>query len=374
MAATSIVELKGVGKSFRSADGTARAVLQDVDLRLAEGEIVALLGQSGSGKSTLLRIMAGLVTADAGEVSYRGQPLYGPARGISMVFQSFALFPWLTVQQNVELGLEARGVGAAERKRRADAAIELIGLTGFEGALPRELSGGMQMRVSIARGLAAVRMFHRFLVRESFAREDPTGLVDTPKLWQRIPDVLTQAEVEAMINAASGNDAQSVRDRAMLELFYASGLRVSELVALRLEDVNLESGTVICMGKGSKERIIPVGGKAREVLEKYLGKARLKILNGRKEPAIFISRLGKALSRQSAWKTIKFYARKAGVKKNIMPHTLRHTFATHLLEHGADLRSVQEMLGHSDIATTQIYTHVDKGRLRAIHQKFHPRG
>ena len=228
--------------------------------------------------------------------------------------------------------------------------------------------------VSISRGLAAVRMFHRFLVRESFAKEDPTGLVDTPKLWQRIPDVLTQAEVEAMINAASGNDAQSVRDRAMLELFYASGLRVSELVALRLEDVNLEGGTVICMGKGSKERIIPVGGKARETLEKYLAKARLKILNGRREPAIFISRLGKSLSRQSAWKIIKFYARKAGVKKNIMPHTLRHTFATHLLEHGADLRSVQEMLGHSDISTTQIYTHVDKGRLRAIHQKFHPRG
>ena len=153
MVATSIVELKGVGKSFRSADGTARAVLQEVDFRLAEGEIVALLGQSGSGKSTLLRIMAGLVTADTGEVSYRGQPLYGPARGIGMVFQSFALFPWLTVQQNVELGLEARGVDAAERQRRADAAIELIGLTGFEGALPRELSGGMRQRVGIARAL-----------------------------------------------------------------------------------------------------------------------------------------------------------------------------------------------------------------------------
>ena len=168
---------------------------------------------------------------------------------------------------------------------------------------------------SIARGLAAVRMFHRFLVRESFAKEDPTGLVDTPKLWQRIPDVLTQAEVEAMINAASGNDAQSVRDRAMLELFYASGLRVSELVALRLEDVNLESGTVICMGKGSKERIIPVGGKAREVLEKYLGKARLKILNGRKEPAILSAASGRRCHARAPGRPSSSTPAKRGLKR-----------------------------------------------------------
>ena len=151
--AQSIIELKSVGKSFRSADGSVRSVLQDVDFRLAEGEIVSLLGQSGSGKSTMLRIMAGLVGADAGEVRYRGQPLFGPARGVSMVFQSFALFPWLTVQANVELGLEARGVAPAERARRAEAAIQLIGLAGFEGALPRELSGGMRQRVGIARAL-----------------------------------------------------------------------------------------------------------------------------------------------------------------------------------------------------------------------------
>ena len=148
-----IVELQGVGKSFRSADGTARTVLDGVDFHLVEGEIVALLGQSGSGKSTLLRIMAGLIAVDGGSVRYRGQPLYGPARGIAMVFQSFALFPWLTVQQNVELGLEARGVERKERAKRAGAAIDLIGLTGFEGALPRELSGGMRQRVGIARAL-----------------------------------------------------------------------------------------------------------------------------------------------------------------------------------------------------------------------------
>ena len=151
--ARAIVELKGVGKSFRSADGHTRPVLEGVDFRLAEGEIVSLLGQSGSGKSTLLRIMAGLIAADSGEVRLRDQPLYGPARGVSMVFQSFALFPWLTVQGNVELGLEARGTAKAERARRAEAAIQLIGLTGFEGALPRELSGGMRQRVGIARAL-----------------------------------------------------------------------------------------------------------------------------------------------------------------------------------------------------------------------------
>jgi len=151
--ATTIIDLKGVGKTFKSADGSSRAVLEAVDFRLAEGEIVSLLGQSGSGKSTLLRIMAGLIPADTGDVRYREQPLYAPARGIAMVFQSFALFPWLTVQQNVELGLEARGVAPAERGRRADAAIRLIGLAGFEGALPRELSGGMRQRVGIARAL-----------------------------------------------------------------------------------------------------------------------------------------------------------------------------------------------------------------------------
>ena len=151
--ARAIIELKDVGKTFKSADGSARAVLEGVDFRLAEGEIVSLLGQSGSGKSTLLRIMAGLINADAGDVRYREQPLYGPARGVSMVFQSFALFPWLTVQGNVELGLEARGVAPAERAKRAEAAIQLIGLAGFEGALPRELSGGMRQRVGIARAL-----------------------------------------------------------------------------------------------------------------------------------------------------------------------------------------------------------------------------
>ncbi|MDM0040132.1 nitrate/sulfonate/bicarbonate ABC transporter ATP-binding protein [Variovorax sp. J22G21] len=180
-----IIELTGVGKSFRSADGAARPVLEQVDFRLHAGEIVALLGPSGSGKSTLLRILAGLIGVDAGEVRYRGQPLYAPARGIAMVFQSFALFPWLTVQQNVELGLEARGVAAAERARRAEAAIALIGLAGFEGALPRELSGGMRQRVGIARALVVEPEV--LLMDEAFSALDVlTGerlREDILKLW-----------------------------------------------------------------------------------------------------------------------------------------------------------------------------------------------
>ncbi len=284
---------------------------------------------------------------------------------------------------SVERGLAKNTLMAYERDINVYCAYleKTAGVKSPDGIKHQHISAFMLVQkkgklaaTSICRSLAAIRMFHRFLVRESFAKEDPTGLVDTPKLWQRIPDVLTQAEVMSMINAASGKDAQSVRDQAMLELFYASGLRVSELVALRLEDVNLETGIVLCMGKGSKERLIPVGGKALEAIDKYLGKARIKLLKGRAEGAIFISRLGKKMSRQSAWKIIKLYARKAGVKKNIKPHTMRHTFATHLLEHGADLRSVQEMLGHSDISTTQIYTHVDKERLRRVHKEFHPRG
>lgn len=185
--APAIVELRNVGKSFRSADGHQRTVLEGVDFRLAEGEIVALLGQSGSGKSTMLRIMAGLIGADSGEVRLRDQPLHGPARGVSMVFQSFALFPWLTVQANVELGLEARGVASAERAKRAEAAIKLIGLTGFEGALPRELSGGMRQRVGIARALVVEPEV--LLMDEAFSALDVlTGerlREDILELWTR---------------------------------------------------------------------------------------------------------------------------------------------------------------------------------------------
>jgi integrase/recombinase XerD len=228
---------------------------------------------------------------------------------------------------------------------------------------------------SICRALAAVKMFHRFLVRESFAKEDPTNLVETPKVWKRVPEVLSQAEIESIIRAAQGKSLQMVRDAAILELFYASGMRVSELADLKVNGLNFDVGYVRCIGKGSKERIIPIGKKSRQALAIYCAKVRPKFStkSSAETDVLFLSRLGRRISRQSIWKLIKFYAHKAGIKKVIKPHTLRHTFATHLLEHGADLRSVQEMLGHSDISTTQIYTHVDKERLKSVHKQFHPR-
>ena len=227
---------------------------------------------------------------------------------------------------------------------------------------------------SISRSLSALRMFHRFLVRERLAKEDPTNLIESPKLWKRIPEVLNIKEIEMMINATKGRTWQSTRDLAILELFYASGLRVSELADLKLHSVNLELGYVRCIGKGNKERIVPVGKRATEALAKYCAKVRSKLVKNDAEQSLFVSRLGKRISRQSLWKLIKSYAKKANIKKVIKPHTLRHSFATHLLEHGADLRSVQEMLGHADISTTQIYTHVDRERLKSVHKEFHPRG
>jgi len=227
---------------------------------------------------------------------------------------------------------------------------------------------------SISRSLAAIKMFHRFLVRERLAKEDPTNLVETPKLWKRVPEVLSGAEIEAMITASQGRKWQQVRDNAILELLYASGMRVSELVDLKVENVNTEVGYIRCTGKGRKERIIPIGRRAQAAVKKYTEGVRDKLLKSNFSSSVFLSRLGKRLSRQSVWKIIKQYAKKANIKKTIKPHTIRHSFATHLLEHGADLRSVQEMLGHADISTTQIYTHVDKERLKSIHKQFHPRG
>ena len=227
---------------------------------------------------------------------------------------------------------------------------------------------------SICRHLAAIKMFHRFLVRERLAKEDPTALVETPKIWKRIPDVLSSGEMEAMIKVSQGRRWQQIRDHAILELLYASGMRVSELVDLKVENVNLPLGFIRCTGKGSKERIVPIGKKAREAVQKYSENIRPRLLKANPSSALFLSRLGKKISRQSIWKIIKQYAVLAKIKKEIKPHTIRHSFATHLLEHGADLRSVQEMLGHANISTTQIYTHVDRQRLRAIHKEFHPRG
>lgn len=230
------------------------------------------------------------------------------------------------------------------------------------------------LATSICRCLSAIKMFHRFLVREGLAPEDPTNLVDTPKLWKRVPETMTTGEIEAMINATQGSGWQVIRDKAILELFYASGMRVSELVNLNVESINFDIGYVRCIGKGRKERIIPVGKRAREAVQRYCETSRKRLAKEKSSSILFLSRLGRKISRQGIWKLIKSYARKAKIQKEIKPHTLRHSFATHLLEHGADLRSVQEMLGHSDISTTQIYTHVDRERLKSVHKQFHPRG
>lgn len=226
---------------------------------------------------------------------------------------------------------------------------------------------------SVARRLAAIRMFHRFLARERIIKNDPSALIDSPKLWKKIPDVLSLNEVESLIAQPDIRDRQGIRDRAILETLYATGMRVSEAVNLKLDNVNLGIGFLRCIGKGNKERVIPLGKKAIVGIKRYLEASRPHLLGKRECETLFLSRFGKKISRQSFWKIIKRYARAARIKKPIKPHTLRHSFATHLLERGADLRSVQEMLGHSNISTTQIYTHINKERLKAIHKMFHPR-
>jgi integrase/recombinase XerD len=226
---------------------------------------------------------------------------------------------------------------------------------------------------SVARRLAAIRMFHRFLARERILKNDPSTLVDSPKLWKRVPDALSVNEVEALIAQPNVRDTQGIRDRAILETVYATGMRVSEAVNLKKDNINLDIGFLRCLGKGNKERIVPLGKKAIASIKRYLQASRIKLLKNKECEFLFVSRFGRKISRQSFWKIVKKYAKLARIKKTIKPHTLRHSFATHLLEHGADLRSVQEMLGHSDISTTQIYTHVNKDRLKSVHRQFHPR-
>lgn len=226
---------------------------------------------------------------------------------------------------------------------------------------------------SVARHLAAIKVFYRFLLRERILKTDPTALIDSPRLWKKIPQVLSLNEVDTLLNQPNIRNKQGMRDKAILETLYATGMRVSEAVNLKVENVNFDIGFLRCIGKGRKERIIPIGAKAIQSLKRYLGISRPYLLKKRESEFLFLNRFGKKISRQSLWKIIKKYARDAKIKKPIRPHTLRHSFATHLLERGADLRSVQEMLGHSNISTTQIYTHINKDRLKTIHRMFHPR-
>lgn len=226
---------------------------------------------------------------------------------------------------------------------------------------------------TIARNLASLKTFWKFLVSEQIVRENIATLVETPRTWKNIPDVLNKEEVEKLLDSPPKKGWMGVRDRAILELMYASGLRVSEVKDLKKTSVNLEADFVKCSGKGGKERVVPLGRVAKKAIAKYLEEAREKLSKKTGDDHLFLSRFGKRISRQSLWKMIQKYAQKAGIKKHITPHVLRHSFATHLLEGGAELRGVQEMLGHSDISTTQIYTHVNKEKLKKLHQEFHPR-
>lgn len=226
---------------------------------------------------------------------------------------------------------------------------------------------------TIARRLAALKAFYQFLVREKYLEKDPTANLESPKLEKRLPKVLTIKEVEMLLAQPDASTPAGLRDRAMLELLYATGIRVSELVSLDDIDVHLEGGYIRCTGKGSKERIVPLGSVAIKSVRDYLEKGRPRLIRDREERALYVNHHGRRLTRQGFWKIVKKYAEDARIEKEITPHTLRHSFATHLLENGADLRSVQEMLGHADISTTQIYTHITKGRLKEIYAKTHPR-
>jgi len=226
---------------------------------------------------------------------------------------------------------------------------------------------------TISRNLASIRAFYQYLAREGYVRKNPTINLDSPKLEKKLPQVLTVHEVERLLAQPNCSELLGKRDKAMLELLYATGIRVSEMVNLDVDYVNIDMGFIKCVGKGSKERIIPVGSIALKNLEIYLKRVRGKLVKNPKEKALFLNHHGKRLTRQGFWKILKGYAQKANINKKITPHTFRHSFATHLLENGADLRSVQELLGHADISTTQVYTHLTKKRIKEIYQKTHPR-
>lgn len=226
---------------------------------------------------------------------------------------------------------------------------------------------------TITRRIVALRMFFKFLVAEGHLKKDPSIMVDKPKPWQRLPDTLSYAQIESILNACKTDKPLDIRNKAILEILYATGARVSEVTNLKIRDINLDAGYIRCFGKGSKERIVPIGEEAQDSIKKYFQEVRPLFVKPTSPENVFLSRHGRLLGRDMVWKILRYYARQAGVKGRIHPHLLRHSFATHLLERGANIRYVQEMLGHTDISTTQIYTHIDKERLKAIHKKYHPR-
>lgn len=228
---------------------------------------------------------------------------------------------------------------------------------------------------SMARAFSSLKRYFRYQLREGRIEEDPTALIDTPKLAKPLPSTLSESQVEALLDACDTDDPIGLRDRAMLELLYATGLRVTELVSLEHSQLSIQQGVVRVMGKGNKERLVPMGDEAVNWITQYIESSRPVLMEGKGiSPSLFVTKRGGGMTRQAFWYLIKRYAVAVGIVQKISPHTLRHAFATHLLNHGADLRVVQLLLGHSDLSTTQIYTHVAKARLQSLHQEHHPRG
>lgn len=258
------------------------------------------------------------------------------------------------------LGEEGRPIQELDRE-------DLLGFLAWrvqDGARPR----------STARLLSSIRRFFRYLVREGVRKDDPSAEIEMPRLGRPLPRSLGEAEVEALLSAPETDKPLGLRDRAMLELLYATGLRVSELVNLRLDQVNLRQGVIRILGKGDRERLVPVGEEAQGWLQHFVETGRRDILGERQSAFLFPTRRSEHMTRQAFWHIVKRYAQRAGISRGLSPHTLRHAFATHLLNHGADLRVVQMLLGHSDVSTTQIYTHVARERLKSLHESHHPRG
>jgi len=266
------------------------------------------------------------------------------------------------------LDLHKFGAFCASRKHSLNAVDRDAILDFLSGLYQRKLSSR-----SVARHLAALRVFFRFTVTDGLLAEEPTLNLESPRMWKSLPICLSLNQVEKLLTMPNTKTSLGARDAAMLEVLYSTGLRVSELVGLRIAEMDLNMGCVRCIGKGNKERLVPLGRAAVTALRHYLGEPRTHLLRGRSSPLVFLNHRGSRLSRVGFWKVLKFYGRRAGLPAKLSPHKLRHSFATHLLERGADLRSVQAMLGHADISTTQIYTHVTQERLRQIYRAHHPR-
>lgn len=277
----------------------------------------------------------------------------------------------LSENTRLAYGADLRGF-AAHLKQRGLGSVNRVTRNHILDYLMAERDRGLSIN-SVSRRLVAIKVFFAYLQQEGILDRNVTEVMESPRLWRVLPGVLTLREVERLLQAPTDKTPRGIRDRALLEVFYACGLRVSELAGLQLDGLHFDAGYLRCRGKGNKVRVVPLGGQARQALRHYLDEARPTLLKTTPDDSVFLTYRGRGFSRKGIWVLIKNYARLAGISKPVSPHTLRHSFASHLLANGAPLRVIQEMLGHVDIATTQIYTHVDQGRLRAVHARFHPR-